>query len=696
MFHKIGSSIPMAVLAILAIASMAVTALAGNTSVQASATQNTGWVSCANIQANPGKWALPQLACKEDGDYAYSHHIPEDNRVVSFGGFPFNIPEDAEILGIEIKIVGYLSRPAFNPNYVELKFYGSGPKEIQVEPMSAENAAYVVGSPSSLWGKTWEASQFNASDFFIKVIWNRAGYGGWARNTIYLDSVQMRVHYAVEPQPTPTPAPTAIPTPTPQPTPTPTQTPTPTPKPSFLQELAMYGMQLRKNTQEPNRVHVFLFDSGANCAGLIGRSLQDPQRLWDVYSLSPADLQEVPANAGSIPFSYVVYTKELQDILESRKEQAKAENRGPCSPANQGQDASSSELAEIAQLVAEIKALTENQPNTQVLGSVWDAYPYYGIQEDFTGFKQDLSSGAKGLDVKHLQIFLNADPDTQVAQTGPGSPRSETDEFGQLTRDAVCRFQAKYKQDVLAPAGLTACTGYVGQHTRTKLNQLLLEARARRLQPLFGEGTIKQYEPSFTTEELAELTLSFTPHGAVGKLALPARKAVISALKQKSDEVLNLIKTAPSKARPAAKELMALVRLAPKFNAEALEYLAKHPGDVLKLAKVVDKHGKEVLQYIHREGFGNATMRLDHFQRHGPRLGVESELEYELLAKMFMNRPTGSTLLTKTRANGELVRFDTVTEHFGVKAPNGTIETFYKPNPAVHGYHINLDYFLTQ
>jgi len=97
-----------------------------------------------------------------------------------------------------------------------------------------------------------------------------------------------------------------------------------------------------------------------------------------------------------------------------------------------------------------------------------------GIPEHFT-FTTNLSEGQRGEDVEYLQILLNEDPDTLVAQEGPGSPGQETDYFGPLTTDAVVRFQEKYVDEVLTPVGLTSGTGYVGAQTRAKLNELLGE-----------------------------------------------------------------------------------------------------------------------------------------------------------------------------------------------------------------------------
>jgi hypothetical protein len=88
-------------------------------------------------------------------------------------------------------------------------------------------------------------------------------------------------------------------------------------------------------------------------------------------------------------------------------------------------------------------------------------------------FTRTLYFGMKSFEVKKLQELLNTDPDTRLANSGPGSPGSETDYFGPLTKKAVIKFQEKYAGEILAPWGLAEGTGIVGRTTRAKLNQLL-------------------------------------------------------------------------------------------------------------------------------------------------------------------------------------------------------------------------------
>ena len=103
-------------------------------------------------------------------------------------------------------------------------------------------------------------------------------------------------------------------------------------------------------------------------------------------------------------------------------------------------------------------------------------FSYGTLASAQTGFTANLSLGSRGAQVVALQERLNQDPDTRVASAGPGSPGNETDYFGSLTKTAVARFQSKYADEVLAPAGLTQGNGFVGFYTRIKLSSLASSA----------------------------------------------------------------------------------------------------------------------------------------------------------------------------------------------------------------------------
>ena len=87
-------------------------------------------------------------------------------------------------------------------------------------------------------------------------------------------------------------------------------------------------------------------------------------------------------------------------------------------------------------------------------------------------FYSDLKIGVSSQEVKELQIMLNKDPDTKITSSGAGASGNETDFFGLLTHTSVIKFQNKYAAEILAPAGLTQGTGFVGYLTRKKLNTM--------------------------------------------------------------------------------------------------------------------------------------------------------------------------------------------------------------------------------
>lgn len=88
-----------------------------------------------------------------------------------------------------------------------------------------------------------------------------------------------------------------------------------------------------------------------------------------------------------------------------------------------------------------------------------DFRPYWKREEAFV-FDRDLRKGSQGEDVRQLQRFLNSRGFT-VAESGPGSPGSESDYFGELTRLAVARWQEA--------SGISPAEGYFGPLSRAAI-----------------------------------------------------------------------------------------------------------------------------------------------------------------------------------------------------------------------------------
>jgi hypothetical protein len=115
-------------------------------------------------------------------------------------------------------------------------------------------------------------------------------------------------------------------------------------------------------------------------------------------------------------------------------------------------------------------------------------------------FNRNLNLGAKGQDVHDLQLLLNTDPYTQIAQSGPGSPGNETNYFGSLTKKAVYRYQFKYNE-ILDAAGITTPTGFFGPFTRSSMGAYFNYIKA--LKTSGNRDTLQYPTPTKPQEDVA-------------------------------------------------------------------------------------------------------------------------------------------------------------------------------------------------
>jgi pyocin large subunit-like protein len=94
-----------------------------------------------------------------------------------------------------------------------------------------------------------------------------------------------------------------------------------------------------------------------------------------------------------------------------------------------------------------------------------------------------------------------------------------------------------------------------------------------------------------------------------------------------------------------------------------------------------------------------------HYAKHRTDFAVATDKEYERLADLFLTGPPHPNLKKCNRKHGDLVRYDTVTQEYGVLAGGGIIRTYFKPIPCAslpvgapplscHEFPNNVEYFL--
>lgn len=128
------------------------------------------------------------------------------------------------------------------------------------------------------------------------------------------------------------------------------------------------------------------------------------------------------------------------------------------------------------------------------------------------------------VEVTKLQNFLKTNEGMDLAITGI---------FDQVTFDAVSIFQAKYKQDILTPWGITNPTGHVYHTTRQKINALY----CKQLTALTGAQTaeISAYKNAVHN--------GTTISGTIGKTSTTTPSQTIANSTSTSDQVAGAGKT---------------------------------------------------------------------------------------------------------------------------------------------------------
>jgi hypothetical protein len=109
-------------------------------------------------------------------------------------------------------------------------------------------------------------------------------------------------------------------------------------------------------------------------------------------------------------------------------------------------------------------------------------------------------------------------------------------------------------------------------------------------------------------------------------------------------------------------------------------------------------------------GFRSRRELEQHHADHQAEFGTVTVVEYAALADAFWSDPKPSHIHEYRRRQGDIMRYDPVTESLGVVDGKSIIRTFFKPIPCAsisdavhraamklagkcHGYTTNLDYF---
>jgi uncharacterized protein YukE len=96
------------------------------------------------------------------------------------------------------------------------------------------------------------------------------------------------------------------------------------------------------------------------------------------------------------------------------------------------------------------------------------------------------------------------------------------------------------------------------------------------------------------------------------------------------------------------------------------------------------------------KSWGTSATLEQHFIDHGADFGATSEDEYAIQASAFLQVSQVQGLPSKIDSGGVIRIYNPTANIFGAFNADGTTKTLFKPDPSVHGYRTNWDYWLAQ
>ncbi|MGE0450352.1 MAG: hypothetical protein AB7Q29_12315 [Vicinamibacterales bacterium] len=126
-------------------------------------------------------------------------------------------------------------------------------------------------------------------------------------------------------------------------------------------------------------------------------------------------------------------------------------------------------------------------------------------------------------------------------------------------------------------------------------------------------------------------------------------------------------------------------------------------GSIALPSPAINREGTlDAATMANTRGFKKTTLYQHWFDHHRKfTIKPMSEAVYERMADSFFIQPCPVAMAEGLRKNGDLIRFDPSSQHFGVMNKDGIILSFYPADPAVHSKAMkvpksNADYFIEQ
>lgn len=142
-------------------------------------------------------WSNPSNAASSNDSYATyteagtsgtSHYLKATN-------FSFNVPVQAVITGVEVKIEKSKTDHNWRDNTVKLVVAGSvvGSNKATADDYSASDTVVTYGSGGDLWGVNLSPGAVNASNFGVVLATDKTAGAG--SESARVDHIQISVHY---------------------------------------------------------------------------------------------------------------------------------------------------------------------------------------------------------------------------------------------------------------------------------------------------------------------------------------------------------------------------------------------------------------------------------------------------------------------------------------------------------------------